>query len=106
MTILFINIEKHLHLKQHWGLMAMDKYQLFSSSFGRLSDKINTPLGKRTPFILVGTTVALITGILVDRRPERKLNSVLYLLGIVLLAMDLSVSGVAQCRFNTKTIAE
>ena len=42
--------------------MAMDNVlALFLLPFfGRLSDKINTPLGKRTPFILVGTTVALI----------------------------------------------
>ena len=28
--------------------------------FGTLSDKVNTPLGKRTPFILAGTCVSIV----------------------------------------------
>lgn len=43
------------------GLMAMDNVlALFLLPlFGTLSDKTETPLGKRTPFILVGTVLAV-----------------------------------------------
>ncbi len=43
------------------GLMAMDNVlALFLLPvFGTLSDKVETPLGKRTPFILVGTVLAV-----------------------------------------------
>ena len=54
-------------------LMAMDNVlALFLLPvFGTLSDKVDTPLGKRTPFILAGTVLAVIFMLLlpvVDRR--------------------------------------
>lgn len=71
-------------------LMAMDNVlALFLLPFfGRLSDKINTPLGKRTPFILVGTTVALIAMVFLPIA-DRNANLIQFyiFLGIVLLAM-------------------
>ncbi len=43
------------------ALMAMDNVLalILLPVFGSLSDKINTPLGKRTPFILAGTALAV-----------------------------------------------
>ena len=56
--------------------------------FGTLSDKTNTPLGRRTPYILVGTAIA-VTFMLILPVAERNTNLSLFLLGlgIVLLAM-------------------
>lgn len=44
------------------ALMAMDNVLalVLLPAFGSLSDKVNTPLGKRTPFILTGTALAVI----------------------------------------------
>lgn len=51
-------------MSQTWSgvIMAIDNIlALFMLPlFGSLSDKVNTPLGKRTPFILVGTLVACV----------------------------------------------
>ncbi len=57
--------------------------------FGALSDKINTPIGKRTPFIIGGTLLAVISMIFLpvaDRAKNLTLFSIL--LGIVLIAMS------------------
>ena len=56
--------------------------------FGTLSDKTRTPLGRRTPYIIVGTTVA-VAFMLILPISERSTNLSLFLigLGIVLLAM-------------------
>ncbi len=71
-------------------LMALDNIlALFLLPlFGTLSDKVNTPLGKRTPFILVGTTVAVISMTLIPFANKTG-NMILFLvfLGMVLVAM-------------------
>ncbi|MBO7176382.1 MAG: MFS transporter, partial [Clostridia bacterium] len=56
--------------------------------FGGLSDKTNTRLGRRTPYILVGTAIA-VTFMLFLPSFEQKTNLTLFLvgLGVVLLAM-------------------
>ncbi len=57
--------------------------------FGALSDKASTPLGKRTPFIVAGTAVAVIAMIfipVVNQRADFPLF--LIFLGIVLIAMS------------------
>lgn len=56
--------------------------------FGSLSDKTHTPLGRRTPYIIAGTAIA-VSFMLVLPISERNTNLSLFLiaLGIVLLAM-------------------
>ena len=56
--------------------------------FGSLSDKTRTPLGRRTPYIIVGTAIA-VAFMLILPISERNTNLSLFLiaLGIVLLAM-------------------
>jgi Na+/melibiose symporter-like transporter len=56
--------------------------------FGSLSDKVSTPLGKRTPFILGGTFVAVVTMTFIPMANQAA-NMILFLvfLGIVLVAM-------------------
>lgn len=55
--------------------------------FGALSDKTSTPIGKRTPFIVVGTIVAVI-GLLIMPYATNKANFTLFniALAVVLLA--------------------
>ncbi len=55
---------------------------------GTLSDKVNTPLGKRTPFILGGTAVA-VTVMLLLPTADKSGNLVLFVvaLGVTLIAM-------------------
>ncbi len=71
-------------------LMALDNVlALFLLPlFGSLSDKVDTPLGKRTPFIIGGTFVAVIamTFIPVANKAASMILFVLFL-GIVLVAM-------------------
>ena len=56
--------------------------------FGTLSDKVRTRIGKRMPFILIGTTVSVLMFVLLPIA-DREKNIVLFLvsLGIVLVAM-------------------
>ena len=56
--------------------------------FGSLSDKTRTPLGRRTPYIIVGTAIA-VAFMLILPISERNTNLSLFLLalGVVLLAM-------------------
>lgn len=56
--------------------------------FGAFSDKVNTPLGKRTPFILFGSAIAVIAMSFIPLA-DRKADMVMFfvLMGIVLLAM-------------------
>ena len=56
--------------------------------FGSLSDKTRTPLGRRTPYIIIGTAIA-VAFMLILPISERNTNLSLFLiaLGIVLLAM-------------------
>ena len=71
-------------------LMAMDNVlALFLLPlFGAFSDRVNTPLGKRTPFIIVGTVVAVTFMIFIPIADSQG-NMILFLisLGIVLVAM-------------------
>lgn len=71
-------------------IMAMDNVlALFLLPlFGSFSDKTNTPLGKRTPFIVVGTIVAVISMMFIPIA-DREANLLLFIvfLGIVLIAM-------------------
>ena len=56
--------------------------------FGAFSDRVNTPLGKRTPFILVGTIISVISMTLIPIA-DKLANMVLFLvfLAVVLIAM-------------------
>lgn len=58
--------------------------------FGALSDKINTPFGKRTPFIVIGTTIAVIFMMLIPIAANNQ-NFFLFFvsLGVVLLSMSI-----------------
>ncbi|MBH1941259.1 MFS transporter [Mobilitalea sibirica] len=71
-------------------VMAMDNVLalLLLPLFGAFSDKVNTRLGKRTPFILIGTIVASVF-ILLLPVAEQQGSLVLFLisLGMVLIAM-------------------
>ncbi|MDD4474427.1 MAG: MFS transporter [Eubacteriales bacterium] len=72
------------------AIMALDNVlALFLLPFfGALSDRVNTRLGKRTPFIIIGTAIAVVLSILL---PIADLagNFVLFvvLLGLLLMAM-------------------
>lgn len=57
--------------------------------FGTLSDKVKTPLGKRTPFIVVGTAITVIAMFFMPKADNAG-NLVMFLVmtGIVLLAMS------------------
>lgn len=71
-------------------VMAMDNVlALFLIPiFGVISDKVKTPLGKRTPFIVAGTIVAVISMTFIPIANERaNLTLFLIFLGVVLLAM-------------------
>ena len=73
------------------GIMAIDNVlALFMLPlFGALSDRVSTRIGKRTPFILGGTFVAVVFMILIPISAQRN-NFVLFFvsLGIVLIAMS------------------
>ena len=73
------------------GIMAIDNVlALFMLPlFGALSDRVSTRIGKRTPFILGGTFVAVVVMILIPISAQRN-NFVLFFvsLGIVLIAMS------------------
>jgi maltose/moltooligosaccharide transporter len=71
-------------------LMALDNVlALFLLPlFGSLSDKVDTPLGKRTPFILGGTLVAVIAMSFIPiANQAASMTMFLIFLGIVLVAM-------------------
>lgn len=73
-------------------LMAMDNVLalILLPVFGSLSDKVNTPLGKRTPFILTGTVLAVIFMMLLPFA-DRRQSLVLFLAALfaTLLSMGL-----------------
>lgn len=73
-------------------LMAMDNVLalILLPVFGSLSDKVNTPLGKRTPFILAGTVLAVIFMLLLPFA-DRRQSLVLFLSALfaTLLSMGL-----------------
>lgn len=71
-------------------LMALDNVlALFMLPlFGALSDKVKTPLGKRTPFIIIGTILAVISMTFIPIA-ERQANLTMFIiaLAVVLIAM-------------------
>jgi len=72
------------------GIMAVDNIlALFLLPFfGALSDKVNTPLGKRTPFIIGGTAIAVAFMMLIPYSAKTTNFPLFFIsLGIVLLAM-------------------
>lgn len=73
------------------GIMALDNVlALFLLPlFGALSDRVSTRIGKRTPFILMGTGVAVVFMLLIPIAAENN-NFILFFvsLGIVLIAMS------------------
>lgn len=73
-------------------LMAMDNVLalILLPVFGSISDKVNTPLGKRTPFILTGTVLAVIFMLLLPFA-DRRQSLVLFLAALfaTLLSMGL-----------------
>lgn len=74
------------------AVMALDNVLalLLLPLFGALSDKTNTPLGRRTPYILVGTLLATSIMLLIPYADSSK-NLLLFFvaLGAVLLSMGL-----------------
>lgn len=58
--------------------------------FGTLSDKVDTPLGKRTPFILVGTGISVVLVMLLPAA-DKKQSFLMFVvcLGILLVSMGL-----------------
>lgn len=58
--------------------------------FGTLSDRTNTPLGKRTPFIIVGTAISVISMMMIPVADNNQ-NFILFFisLGVVLLSMSI-----------------
>lgn len=72
------------------GIMALDNVlALFLLPlFGALSDRVNTPLGKRTPFIIGGTALAVILMMIIPYSAKTT-NFLLFFisLGLVLLIM-------------------
>lgn len=72
------------------GIMAIDNIlALFLLPFfGALSDKLDTPLGKRTPFIIGGTTLAVIFMMIIPYSAKTTNFPLFFIsLGVVLLAM-------------------
>ncbi len=80
----------HLNETVTGAVMAMDNVlALFMLPlFGAFSDKVNTPLGKRTPFILTGTLLAVLSMTILPIA-EKNANFTLFFifLAIVLIAM-------------------
>ncbi len=72
------------------AIMAADNvFALFLLPiFGSLSDKINTPIGRRTPFILMGTAFAFVF-LLVLPFADKSVNLVLFVGGLFLLLVSM-----------------
>lgn len=93
-NIIPLILQNTFHLKETVTgvLMAMDNVlALFLLPvFGTLSDKVNTPLGRRTPFILCGTVLAVIFMLLLPVA-DRGENLILFLIALfaTLLALGL-----------------
>ena len=64
-AIIPLALTNHFGLDQFWSgaIMALDNILavFMLPIFGAISDKVNTKFGKRTPFILVGTVLAIIS---------------------------------------------
>lgn len=74
------------------ALMAMDNVlALFLLPiFGSLSDRVNTPLGKRTPFILCGTVLAVVFMLLLPLA-DSKVNLILFLAALFATLVSLGI---------------
>lgn len=85
-------LKNTFHLGETWTgvVMAMDNVLalMLLPLFGMLSDKLRTPLGRRTPFILVGTVLAVVCTILLPVTDNAgSLTGFFIALGAVLLSM-------------------
>lgn len=86
-------LQNTFHIGETWtgAIMALDNVlALFLLPlFGHLSDKLETPLGRRTPFIVVGTVAAIVLMLLIPVA-VRQVNFTFFViaLGGVLLAMS------------------
>lgn len=85
-------LKNTFHLGETWTgvVMAMDNVLalMLLPLFGMLSDKLRTPLGRRTPFILVGTVLAVVCMILLPVTDNAgSLPGFFIALGAVLLSM-------------------
>lgn len=85
-------LQNSFHLKETavGTIMAMDNVLavFLLPFFGALSDKVSTPLGKRTPFILAGTALAVISMLFLPAAAGRgSLPMFAAALGVTLLAM-------------------
>ena len=85
-------LKNTFHLGETWTgvVMAIDNVLalMLLPLFGMLSDKLRTPLGRRTPFILVGTVLAVICMILLPVTDNAgSLTGFFIALGAVLLSM-------------------
>ena len=65
--------------------------------FGTLSDKVHTPLGKRTPFILAGTGIAVISMLLIPVADNR--------LSLPLFAGALMVTLLAMSTYRSPAVS-
>lgn len=74
------------------ALMAMDNVLaiFLLPIFGSLSDRVNTPLGKRTPFILCGTVLAVVFMLLLPFA-DSKVNLVLFLVALFATLVSLGI---------------
>ncbi|MBE7087129.1 MAG: SLC45 family MFS transporter [Clostridiales bacterium] len=63
-TVVPLILTNKFNMQQTWSGLIMSLDNIFAvfmlPLFGALSDKVNTPWGKRTPFIVVGTVLASI----------------------------------------------
>ncbi len=85
-------LKNTFHLGEDWAgvIMALDNVlALFMLPlFGALSDKTRTPLGKRTPYILGGTALAVVLmNLLPAAEKAAQLVPFIVVLGLLLLAM-------------------
>lgn len=85
-------LKNTFHLGETWTgvVMALDNVLalMLLPLFGMLSDKLRTPLGRRTPFILVGTVLAVVCMILLPVTDNAgSLTGFFIALGAVLLSM-------------------
>lgn len=58
--------------------------------FGSLSDRINTPIGKRMPFILIGTALA-VTFLMIIPYADNTRNLTLFVIGLFMLLMAMGL---------------
>ena len=93
-NIIPLILQNTFHLKETVTgvLMAMDNVlALFLLPvFGSLSDKVNTPLGKRTPFILGGTVLAVVFMMMLPIA-DRGENLVLFLIALFATLVSLGL---------------